>query len=166
MTDINPKELPYRPCVGIMLVNDDNKVFVAQRSDNRASKWRNAWQMPQGGIDDGETAELAALRELEEETSVKAQKEDIIVQSSDEHFYDLPDELIGKLWKGKWRGQRQFWFLIRFRGSDNDININTEHPEFCDWKWSKIDQISDEIVPFKRNIYSALAQEFGEVLNI
>lgn len=156
--------LPYRPCVGIMLINADNKVFVAQRSDNRTSQWRDAWQMPQGGIDDGEDPKTAAFRELEEETSVSSDKVKLIAQSKSEHFYELPPELIGKLWKGKWRGQRQFWFLMRFTGDNSDINIETENPEFSDWKWSNIDDLADQIVPFKREIYAALSHEFAELL--
>jgi len=164
MSQKDGNALPYRPCVGIMLVNNAGKVFVAQRKDNKDSQWRNTWQMPQGGVDEGEDIRSAALRELEEETSVPVEKVTIITQSNKEHFYDLPDELIGKLWKGKWRGQRQFWFLMRFLGHDNDINIDTEIPEFDDWKWCDINELADNIVLFKRDIYAALTDEFSALI--
>ncbi len=166
MIDEKYAHLPYRPCVGIMLVNADNQVFVAKRNDNRTSKWRDAWQMPQGGIDKGEDAQVAAFRELEEETGVAADSVKLIAQSKDEHFYELPAELLGKLWKGKWRGQRQYWFLMRYLGEDKDINIDTEIPEFSEWKWSKIDALADNVVPFKRIIYQNLAQEFSAILKV
>ncbi len=149
--------LPYRPCAGIMLVNSDNQVFVGQRLDNPDS---DAWQMPQGGIDAGETARDAALRELTEETGIAANKVDIIAESAQELFYDLPEELIGKIWKGKWRGQRQKWFLLRFNGHDTDINIETGHQEFSRWKWTDAQQLPDMIVPFKKELYKAVLQEF------
>ncbi len=166
MNDEKYAQLPYRPCVGIMLVNTENRVFVAKRNDNRTSKWKDAWQMPQGGIDEGEEAQDAAFRELEEETGIRANAVKLIAQSNNEHFYDLPEELLGKLWKGKWRGQRQYWFLMRYLGEDNAINIDTEIPEFSEWKWSKIEDLSDNIVPFKRDIYANLAQEFSTILKI
>ncbi len=166
MIDEKYAHLPYRPCVGIMLVNADNQVFVAKRNDNRTSKWKDAWQMPQGGIDEGEDAQDAAFRELEEETGVTADSVELIAQSKDEHFYELPAELLGKLWKGKWRGQRQYWFLMRYLGEDKDINIDTEIPEFSEWKWSKIDALADNIVPFKHIIYQNLAQEFSAILKV
>ncbi|WP_438731220.1 RNA pyrophosphohydrolase [Parasphingorhabdus sp. DH2-15] len=149
--------LPYRPCAGIMLVNSDNQVFVGQRLDNPDS---DAWQMPQGGIDAGETARDAALRELTEETGIAANKVDIIAESAQELFYDLPEELIGKIWKGKWRGQRQKWFLLRFNGHNTDINIATDHQEFSRWKWADAQQLPDMIVPFKKELYKAVLQEF------
>lgn len=166
MIDEKYAKLPYRPCVGIMLVNADNQVFVAKRNDNRTSKWKDAWQMPQGGIDKGENAQDAAFRELEEETGVAAHAVELIAQSNDEHFYELPKELLGKLWKGKWRGQRQYWFLMRYLGQDSEIDINTEIPEFSEWKWSKIEDLADNIVPFKRTIYENLAQEFSSLLGM
>ncbi len=166
MNDKKYAQLPYRPCVGIMLVNTENRVFVAKRNDNRTSKWKDAWQMPQGGIDEGEEAQDAAFRELEEETGIRANAVKLIAQSNNEHFYDLPEELLGKLWKGKWLGQRQYWFLMRYLGEDNAINIDTEIPEFSEWKWSKIEDLSDNIVPFKRDIYANLAQEFSTILKI
>ena len=151
-------DLPYRPCAGIMLANKDGKVFVGQRLDNRANE---AWQMPQGGIDDGEEPQEAAIRELFEETGIAAHLVDIIAQSRDEHFYDLPEELLGQLWKGKYRGQRQTWFLMRFKGDDSDVNINTEHPEFSKWQWASPDQLPHMIVPFKKRLYEAVVAEFA-----
>jgi putative (di)nucleoside polyphosphate hydrolase len=156
------EDLPYRPCAGIMLANTEGKVFVGQRKDSRAES--DAWQMPQGGIDDGEDAEAAALRELFEETGVHAGLVDIIARSRDEHFYDLPDELVGKIWKGKYRGQRQHWFLMRFKGSDEDIDIETEHQEFSHWQWVTPDRLPHLIVPFKRRLYENIVAEFGELI--
>lgn len=169
MTNVkNIKEfatLPYRPCVGIMLVNAHNKIFVARRNDNRTSQWKDAWQMPQGGIDDGEDPKNAAFRELEEETNISADKVALIGQSQTEYFYDLPPELIGKLWKGKWRGQRQFWFIMRFLGQNDDINIATQNPEFSEWKWTELETLAEQIVPFKRDIYAALVTEFTALIH-
>jgi putative (di)nucleoside polyphosphate hydrolase len=159
---IKVEDLPYRPCAGIMLANTEGKVFVGQRVD-RAPEG-DAWQMPQGGIDDGEDAQEAALRELLEETGVNPDLVDIIARSREEYFYDLPDELVGKVWKGKYRGQRQHWFLLRFKGSDEDINIETEHQEFSDWQWVTPDRLPHLIVPFKRRLYEAIVAEFGELI--
>jgi putative (di)nucleoside polyphosphate hydrolase len=159
---IKVEDLPYRPCAGIMLANTEGKVFVGQRVD-RAPEG-DAWQMPQGGIDDGEDAQEAALRELLEETGVNPDLVDIIARSREEYFYDLPDELVGKVWKGKYRGQRQHWFLLRFKGSDEDINIETEHQEFSDWQWVTPDRLPHLIVPFKKRLYEALVAEFGELI--
>ncbi len=153
--------LPYRPCVGIMLANRNGQVFVGQRID---SKEGDAWQMPQGGIDKGETAEIALIRELGEETGIGADLVDVIARSSEEYIYDLPDELIGKLWGGKYRGQSQRWFLLRFKGQDSDINIATEHPEFDTWRWVEAHQLVDLIVPFKRPVYRDVVQEFRDLL--
>jgi putative (di)nucleoside polyphosphate hydrolase len=160
MTD-NIADLPYRPCAGIMLANTGGKVFVGQRLDNRASE---AWQMPQGGIDDGEDPQDAAIRELFEETGIAPHLIDIIAQSREEHFYDLPEDLIGKLWKGKYRGQRQYWFLMRFKGDDSDININTAEPEFSEWQWISPDQLPQLIVPFKKRLYENIVAEFAELI--
>lgn len=151
-------DLPYRPCAGIMLANMEGKVFVGQRKDSRADT--SAWQMPQGGIDDGEDAESAALRELFEETGVNVELVDILARSREEHFYDLPDELIGRMWKGKYRGQRQHWFLMRFKGTDADINIETEHQEFSSWRWAEPLQLPQLIVPFKKRLYENIVAEF------
>ncbi len=156
----NDTELPYRPCVGIMLVNMDGKVFVGQRLDNVVE----AWQMPQGGIDEGEDAKAAALRELQEETGIRPDLVEIIAKAKDEHFYDLPPELVGKLWGGKYRGQRQYWYLARFVGQDCDIDIQTKHPEFREWKWAAPDTLPDLIVPFKRKLYRDILQEFRALI--
>ena len=122
--------LPYRPCVGVMLVNAQGLAFVGKRIDNREG---DVWQMPQGGIDPGEDLRVAALRELWEETGVEGHQATVIAQSSEELFYDLPDELVGKIWGGKYRGQRQHWLLARFTGSDADIRLDAhKHPEFCE----------------------------------
>lgn len=152
--------LPYRPCAGIMLVNQDGKVFVGQRLDSKVE----AWQMPQGGIDPGEEPEQAAYRELGEETGIGAHLAEIIARSREEHLYDLPPELMGKIWGGKYRGQRQHWFLMRFMGDDGDINIHTEHQEFRAWKWAGLNEIEKLIVPFKRTLYRGLVEEFGPLV--
>lgn len=148
--------LPYRPCVGVMLVNMEGRVFVGQRIDNKVE----AWQMPQGGIDPGEDVQTAALRELREETGIQPHHIDIIAATKDEHFYDLPDELVGKVWGGKYRGQRQIWYLARFLGTDGDIDIATEHPEFREWKWAEPKKLPDLIVPFKKKLYRDILKEF------
>ena len=152
----NERAMAYRPCVGIMLVNRDGKVFVGQRLDNVVE----AWQMPQGGIDEGEDAKAAALRELGEETGIGPENVEIIAKAKDEHFYDLPPELLGKLWGGKYRGQRQYWYLARFLGQDSDVNIQTKHPEFRSWKWADPETLPELIVPFKRKLYRDILQEF------
>ncbi|UNK78516.1 RNA pyrophosphohydrolase [Sphingopyxis granuli] len=148
--------LPYRPCAGVMLANRTGRIFVGQRLDSRA----DAWQMPQGGIDPGEDAEAAALRELEEETGVHAGLVDIIARSRTEHLYDLPDDLIGTVWGGRYRGQRQNWFLMRFMGEDTDVHIVTPHQEFRAWRWAELDELERLIVPFKRALYRAVVEEF------
>lgn len=152
----NESELGYRPCVGVMLVNMDGKVFVGQRIDSSVE----AWQMPQGGVDEDEDPKTAALRELAEETGIVHHHVEIIATSRDEHLYDLPSELIGKLWGGKYRGQRQIWFLARFLGSDDDINIETSDPEFREWKWTAPETLPELIVPFKRKLYRDILNEF------
>ena len=144
-----------------MLVNREGLVFVGQRLDNPDS---SAWQMPQGGIDEGEEAESAALRELAEETGILADQVAIIGRSATEHYYDLPPELLGKLWKGKFRGQRQYWFLMRFLGEDRHIDIATDHAEFSTWKWTDPQGLPDLIVPFKRAIYRAVLEEFRPLI--
>ncbi len=147
-------DLPYRPGVGIMLVNPHNLVFVARRIDMVSE----AWQMPQGGIDEGEPPEHAALRELREETGTG--KAVITSQSKGWHCYDLPRELVPTIWGGRYRGQKQKWFLMRFTGKDSDINIATHTPEFSEWKWVKPEILPDIIVPFKRQLYKDVLEEF------
>jgi len=147
--------LPYRRGVGMMLVNAAGRVFVAKRIDTVAE----AWQMPQGGIDEGEDPHVAALRELEEE--IGTNKAEIIADSGTWLRYDLPDALIPKLWKGRYRGQEQLWFLLRFTGADTDINIATAHPEFSEWRWAEMHTLPDIIVPFKRALYQQLVQLFS-----
>ncbi len=148
----------YRPGVGIMLLNAENRVFVAQRAD----KQFDAWQMPQGGIDEGEDPAKAVWRELKEE--VGTDKAKILAESKDWHFYDLPPDLIKKYWQGRYIGQRQKWFVMQFTGVDADINIHAhEKPEFNAWKWIAADQLLDLIVPFKRDVYKAVLKEFEGV---
>lgn len=151
---VDPATLPYRPCVGVTLINRQGLVFVARRIDTEME----AWQMPQGGIDEGEDPATAALRELEEE--VGTNKAEIIAETKDWLQYDLPHDLIGKVWKGRYRGQRQKWFAMRFLGDDTDINLETEHPEFCAWKWERLERLPNLIVPFKRKIYQDIVSEF------
>ncbi|MEH6662004.1 MAG: RNA pyrophosphohydrolase [Parasphingorhabdus sp.] len=160
LSEIDYSNLPYRPCAGIMLANRSGQVFVGQRLDAADSNYPDAWQMPQGGIDKGEEPETAALRELREETGVVEDLVQIIGRSTEEYLYDLPDELLGKIWKGKYRGQRQSWFLMRFTGEDDHIDIQTEHPEFKNWKWTDPTGLPDLIVPFKRDLYRSVLKEF------
>ena len=148
--------LPYRPAAAVMLLNADNKVFVAQRIDSSL----DAWQMPQGGLDPGEDARAGALRELEEETGIGPHLVSIIAQASRELLYDLPADMTGRIWGGKYRGQRQSWFLARFHGSDADINLDTEHPEFNAFQWVDPWFLPDLIVPFKRQLYEEVLAEF------
>jgi putative (di)nucleoside polyphosphate hydrolase len=153
--------LPYRPCAGVMLMNRDGQVFVGQRLDSTLE----AWQMPQGGIDDGEAPVDAAVRELREETGVVADKVRLIAEAPDELFYDLPDDMIGKIWKGKWRGQRQRWFLFAFDGTDADIDIATPEPEFRAWRWADPADLPSMIVPFKRALYEQVLAAFADRLH-
>lgn len=154
--------LPYRPCVGVMLVNPQGLVFVGKRIDNREGDF---WQMPQGGIDPGENLRDAALRELWEETGVESRLVDLIGQTREELFYDLPDHLLGKLWKGRYRGQRQHWMLGRFLGEDADVRIDAhDPPEFCEWRWLEPALLPEKIVPFKRPVYDAVLTEFSGLL--
>ena len=150
------ESLPYRPGVGVVLINPAGLIFAGQRIDTAAP----AWQMPQGGIDDGEKPRAAALRELWEETGVTADNVEPVAKTADWVTYDLPPELVGKVWQGKYRGQRQKWFLYRFTGSDAAVNIATEHPEFARWRWIGADEMIAAIVPFKRAIYEQVVAEF------
>lgn len=143
--------LPYRPCVGVMLINTAGQIFAGERLDTPS-----AWQMPQGGVDDGESLEEAALRELEEEIGIASEQVKILKATSDWVYYDLPDHLLGKAWGGKYRGQKQHWFLMQLLASDEAINIETAHPEFGRWKWTDAASLVAEIVPFKRDVYQTV----------
>ena len=151
--------LPLRSGVGIVVLNKENKVFVAKRIDNP----KNFWQMPQGGVDEGEDFLKAAYRELEEETSIK--NVELIKELDGTITYELPDRLLGLIWKGKYRGQKQKWFLMRFVGMDNEINIKTKHPEFLEWKWVDIDKITDLVVDFKLHVYKEVKDKVKKILN-
>jgi putative (di)nucleoside polyphosphate hydrolase len=153
-------DLPYRPAVGIMLLNRAGKAFVGQRLDSTLE----AWQLPQGGLDAGETPEEAAFRELAEETGIAPRLVEILARCPAELHYDLPDDLIGKLWHGRWRGQRQTWFLARFLGEDKDVNIATRDPEFRAWKWADPAELPAMIVPFKKELYRQLLEAFADWL--
>lgn len=152
-------DLPYRPCVGVMLVNPAGQVFVGERLDRPG-----AWQMPQGGIDADETPQQAALRELGEETGIAASLVRIEAETAEWIRYDLPPDLLGRMWGGKYRGQTQKWVLMRYLGRDDQIDIATAHPEFGRWRWSAPDRLLADIVPFKRGVYEAVLAEFGAVL--
>lgn len=157
----------YRPCVGVMLVNASGRVFVGQRIDSR-EKMGTAdifWQMPQGGVDDGEDLTAAAFRELQEETGVTSDKVTVLKQMEDDIAYDLPPELMGKLWGGKYRGQMQSWFLLRFTGDDADIDLEAHDPaEFCEWQWADPETLPDMIVPFKKRVYRTVLDSFRELI--
>ena len=151
--------LPLRSGVGIVVLNKENKVFVAKRIDNP----KNFWQMPQGGVDEGEDFLKAAYRELEEETSIKSVE--LIEELDGTITYELPDRLLGLIWKGKYRGQKQKWFLMRFIGVDDEINIKTKHPEFLEWKWVELDKITDLVVDFKLHVYKEVKDKVKKILN-
>jgi len=156
------KKLGYRPCVGVMLVNADGRVFVGRRIDNKEGDW---WQMPQGGVDKGEAPRDAALRELAEEVGARSEHVSLIGELAEPVRYDLPEELMGKLWGGKYRGQEQTWYLARFTGNDTDIDLDAhDPPEFCDWKWADPETLPDLIVPFKKRVYRAVLEEFRELI--
>ena len=152
-------ELPLRSGVGIVVINKKNKVFVARRIDNP----KNFWQMPQGGVDEGENFLKAAYRELEEETSIKSVE--LIQELEGTITYELPNHLLGIIWKGKYRGQKQKWFLMRFIGDDNEINIKTKKPEFLEWKWIEIDQLTEVVVDFKLHVYKEVKEKVKKIIN-
>ena len=157
MTPEEIATLPYRKCVGVMLVNQQGRVFVGQRIDTETP----AWQMPQGGIDPGETPQEAGLRELREETGIAPHK--VRVEAETRHWikYDLPHDIVPRIWKGRFKGQQQKWFLVRFLGDDGDIDIDTDHPEFSQWRWLDPSELPARIVPFKRAVYEAVLTEFS-----
>jgi putative (di)nucleoside polyphosphate hydrolase len=161
VTEAEIRALPYRPCVGVMLVNPAGAVFAGRRLDNPGG----AWQMPQGGIDPGEDPEAAALRELGEETGVAPAAVEVLARTPDWIAYDLPHELVPRLWKGRYRGQTQLWFLMRFLGRDADIDIRTPHPEFSDWAWMRPEALIEAIVPFKRATYDQVFRAFAPHLS-
>ena len=153
------KNLPLRSGVGIVVLNKNGQVFVAKRIDNP----KNFWQMPQGGVNQGEDFLTAAYRELEEETSIKNIK--LISELDGTTSYELPDHLLGIIWKGKYKGQNQKWFLMRYLGKDNEINIKTKNPEFCEWKWIELENITDLVVDFKLHVYEDIKKKVIEILN-
>ena len=155
----NYSNLPLRSGVGIVVLNEKNQIFVAKRIDNP----KNYWQMPQGGIGEGEDFYQAALRELEEETSIKSVK--LIKEIEKFTTYHLPDHLLGIIWKGRFKGQKQKWFIVKFNGDEKEININTKTPEFLDWKWINIDNLTDEVVKFKLHVYKKIKEEIKKVIN-
>ena len=160
MTPQEISQLPYRPCVGVMLINADGKVFVGQRIDSNVA----AWQMPQGGIDSGESPDDAALRELQEETGVTPDQIKILGKTTDWVTYDLPADLVPKIWKGRFRGQKQLWFLMQFNGTDDQITIDKKHAEFSEWTWLHPEALVENIVTFKRDVYRQVVAELGPLI--
>lgn len=160
MTADEVARLPYRPCVGVMLINPAGLIFAAQRIDSPTP----AWQMPQGGIDEGENPGVAALRELEEEISVTPDLVAPLSESRDWLAYDLPVDMVPTIWNGRYRGQKQRWFLMRYLGADRQINLATAHPEFSEWRWIGADEMLASIVPFKRATYAQVIAEFRDWL--
>ncbi|HRM74913.1 MAG TPA: RNA pyrophosphohydrolase [Paracoccus sp. (in: a-proteobacteria)] len=157
---LGPSGLPYRMGAGVVLINPDGLIFAGRRIDNPGP----AWQMPQGGIDKGETPREAALRELTEETGVSADLVEVMAETPDWITYELPPEILGRIWKGKYGGQKQKWFALRFLGSDSAVQIATEHPEFDRWQWMRAADLVDSIVPFKRALYVQVFDDFRDIL--
>ena len=155
----NFSNLPLRTGVGIIVLNKNNKVFVAKRIDNA----KNFWQMPQGGVDEGENFLKAAYRELEEETSIKSVE--LIKELDGTITYELPERLLGIIWRGKYKGQKQKWFLMKFTGEEKEINIKTKNPEFLEWKWVELDQITESVVDFKLHVYTELKEKIKKIIN-
>tara|TARA_B100001057_G_C22624375_1_gene861866 strand:+ start:395 stop:865 length:471 start_codon:yes stop_codon:yes gene_type:complete len=155
---VEKKNLPLRTGVGIIVINNQNKIFVAKRIDNPVDKW----QMPQGGVDPGEELVDAMKRELIEETSIKSIK--LLKEINRWLEYELPKNLLGRIWKGKFRGQKQKWFIVKFIGSETEINLKTKHPEFMEWKWVEIDELINVIVDFKKNVYKELIPEIKKIV--
>jgi len=153
------QDLPYRSGVGIVVLNKNNKVFVARRIDNP----KNFWQMPQGGVDKNEDFLTAAFRELDEETSIKSVE--LIKELDGFITYNLPEHLLGIIWKGKYKGQTQKWFVMRFIGEDSEININTKHPEFLEWKWVELSEITKLVVNFKLDLYQEVQRKVEKIIN-
>lgn len=165
------KPLGYRPCVGLMVINQEKLVWIGRRAGakkaNEPEGTGHWWQMPQGGIDDGEEPVEAALRELREETGIDPSSVEILSETADWHVYDLPEHLVGKAWGGGYRGQKQKWFLMRFLGSDSQINITPNDPhqiEFDAWRWAQSSELIDLVVPFKRDVYRAVLAEFAPIM--
>jgi putative (di)nucleoside polyphosphate hydrolase len=158
---VDIEKLPYRPCVGVIVLNSGGHVLTGQRIDTPG----DAWQMPQGGVDKGEDPLAAALREMWEETGLTEDKVSFIRATDDWVTYDLPADLVGKLWKGRYRGQKQLWFAFRLTGTDDDIDIATEHPEFSAWRWATPAQVVADIVPFKRDLYADVMGRFADLFD-
>lgn len=169
MTERPPKPLPYRPCVGIVLFNANKQVWIGRRADadRKNREFGTWWQMPQGGIDRGEDPATAALRELREETAITSAK--VVAECTTWLTYDLPDHLVGKVWKGRFRGQKQKWFAMDFFGADDEVNLRpdpNEKPEFDDWRWADLEDVPDLVVPFKRAVYDSVVAEFGKLAKL